>query len=484
MKTVLLLGLTVLFFVSAIAQPAPDTLWTRTYGGSETDKANAVQQTADGGYIVTGYSEISPNAYQAVLIRTSDAGDTLWTRALSGIGNAIAKSLALSVDGGYVVAGITWPLSESSSDIFLAKTDSNGDIQWIQTYGSLQNDLANSVQQTADGGYIVAGFIGSENWVETFHVLKTDSVGNLEWARIYGDNLGWLGEAYTVRQTFDNGYIVAGYIIPNSETFPDFLLVKLDSEGDTMWTSAFGGSYSDYAYDVQQTSDGGYLVAGITDSLSHGAIYNIRLFKTDDHGDTLWTRTIGSSNQEFAYAMQPSLGGGYILAGDTWSQSIPDSRYLYAVRINELGETLWTQSYMHRGVAQAVTLSSDGGYVFAGTKFTNEARYDFLLIKTGPEPQGVNFTNPSAPDRFTFHPCYPNPFNAATQITYELPRAENVSLTVYNLLGEQVISLTDAVQTAGTHTLTFNGATLSSGLYFARLKTGEFSQTRKLVLLK
>jgi hypothetical protein len=199
-----------LFAVSALAQPNPDTLWTRTYGGSNDDYAWSVEQTADGGYIVAGSTNsFGAGDFDCYLVKTNSQGDTLWTRTYGGSDDDRATSIQQTADGGYIVAGFTLSFGAGSGDFYLVKTNSLGDTLWTRTYGGSSDDKGFSVQRTADGGYIVAGF--------------TLSFG------------------------------AGGY---------DFYLVKTNSQGDTLWTRTYGGSNQDEARSAQQTADGGYIVAG------------------------------------------------------------------------------------------------------------------------------------------------------------------------------------------------------------------------------
>ncbi|MBM3324123.1 MAG: T9SS type A sorting domain-containing protein, partial [Calditrichaeota bacterium] len=357
-----------------------DTLWTRTYGGSSHDEAYSVQQTADGGYIVAGYT--------------------------------------LSFGAGY------W-------DFYLVKTNGQGDTIWTRTYGGSHDDFAFSVQQTADGGYIVAGHTGSFGASGDFYLVKTNGQGDTLWTRTHGGS-GW-DDAYSVQQTADGGYIVAGTTRSFGAGYWDFYLVKTNGQGDTIWTRTYGGSDWDAACSVQQTADGGYIVAGATYSFGAGS-FDFYLVKTNSLGDTLWTRTYGGSGGDHASSVQQTADGGYIVAGTTRS--------------------------FGAGIA------------------------DFYLVKTGPDQSGSEPVSVTLPSQYTLYQNFPNPFNSSTQIAYTLPRTNKVSLRIFNLLGEEVATLADGVQSAGTRAVPFDGSGLASGIYLYRLQAGEFVQTRKMVMLK
>jgi hypothetical protein len=309
----------------------------RTYGGSDWEKGASVQQTTDGGYIVAGYTDsFGSGFYDVYLIKTDPSGETLWTRTYGGNNSDYGASVQQTTDGGYIVTGYTASFGAGLDDVYnvyLIKTDPSGDTLWTRTYGGSVIDRGSSVQQTTDGGYIVVG--------------DTDSFG-------------------------------AG--------FYDVYLIKTDSSGDTLWTRTYGGNSSDYGYSVQQTTDGGYIVAGKTRSFGP-VVYDVYLFKTDSAGNTLWERTYGGSDYESGNSVQQTMDGGYIVAGRTESVGAGYAD-VYLIRTNASGDTLWTRTYggSDWDVGESVQLTKDGGYVITGRTESFGAGYaDVYLIKTDPD---------------------------------------------------------------------------------------------------
>jgi hypothetical protein len=264
----LILALLSVSLVALFTQYAYAVTFAKTYGGTSFDNAFSVRQTADGGYIVAGYTE------------SFVAGD---------------------------------------GDIFLIKTDANGNIIWAKTFGGTNWDEAFSVRQTSDGGYIVAGFTSSFNpslGGDAF-LIKTDANGNIIWAKTYGGT--YYDNAYSVQQTSDGGYIVAGYAEFFSAGSYNIFLIKTNANGNIIWAKIYGGPYWEDAFSVQQTSDGGYIVAGRTNSFNGGGSYDIFLIKTDANGNIIWAKTYGGMNFDEAYSVQQTSDGGYIVAGYTRS---------------------------------------------------------------------------------------------------------------------------------------------------------------------
>jgi hypothetical protein len=298
--------------------PMSATSFAKTYGGTSWDEAYSVQQTSDGGYVVAGWTwSFGAGASDIFLIKTDASGNIQWAKTYGVTDDDLAYSVQQTSDGGYIVAGRTWSFGTDDWDIFLIKTDANGNVQWAKTYGGTDYDWAYFVQQTSDDGYIVAG--GTRSFgvdsVDIF-LIKTDANGNVMWAKTYGitdDDL-----AYSVQQTSDGGYIVAGWTISFGAGSWNIFLIKTDANGNIIWAKTYGGISGYGAFSVQQTSDGGYIVAGLTASFGAGW-EDIFLIKTDANGNVQWAKTYGGIDLDWAYSVQQTSDGGYILAGRTVS---------------------------------------------------------------------------------------------------------------------------------------------------------------------
>jgi hypothetical protein len=384
--------LLVLVPVLAVAN-APDTLWTRTYGGENRDIAYSLQQTADGGYIMAGETySLGAGGADFYLVKTDSTGDTLWTRTYGGSGSDGAREVQQTTDGGYIVAGTTGSFGAGSTDFYLVRTNSSGDTLWTRTYGGTYDESAYSVQQTSDGGYIIAG----SRWGGTeFYVVKTDGAGNVTWTRTYWGS-EWGSFARSVRQTTDGGYIVAGTTMASDMSLC-FFVVRTNGQGDTLWTRAYGCGQAS-AYSVQQTADGGYIVGGAT---AFGEGWDSDLVKIDAQGDTLWTRTYdglsGDDNwaDDWAYSVQQTADGGYILAGET-APFPTDVRDMLLVRTDSDGDTLWTRTCGGGSDdgAYSVQQTADGGVIAAGYTYSFGAgNADCYLVKIGPEHSSAGMGN-------------------------------------------------------------------------------------------
>lgn len=361
--------------------------WNRTYGGAELDVAYWVQETNDGGYVVAGWtSSFSIGSSDFWLVKTDAYGNMLWNKTYGRRYADMAYSAKQTSDGGYIMAGRTAsfiPEVGLRDDFWLVKTDSEGNMEWNKTYGGLDWDLACSVQQTSDGGYIVAGWTrsfgagGSDFWV-----VKTDPDGNMEWNKTYGQvGFEW---AYSVQQTSDGGYIVAG---ETSYRNMNFWVVKTDSIGNMEWNKTYGGAEIDVATSVLQTSEGGYLVAGYTYSFGFGGV-DFWVVKTDSMGNMEWNKTYGGRLDDFAGCVQQTSDGGYIIAGKTESIGSGEDDF-WLVKTDSEGNMEWSKACGGNDddSAFSVQQTSDGGYVAAGyTDSYGAGKSDFWVVKL-PRPQ-------------------------------------------------------------------------------------------------
>ncbi|MDR2236805.1 MAG: T9SS type A sorting domain-containing protein [Chryseobacterium sp.] len=322
--------------------------WQKSLGGSFYDTANSVQQTADGGYILTGESasldgDVTGNHGNADywVVKLDASGNIQWQKSLGGSAYETANSVQQTTDGGYIVVGECFSTdgdvigNHGIADYWVVKLDASGVIQWQKSLGGSSYERGNSVQQTTDGGYIVAGGAGSNDGDitaahgnEDFWIVKLDASGNIQWDRSLTGNIADAAES--IQQTSDGGYIVAGGSNSVNSEFPvtfgiaNYCVAKLDASGNPLWQRYFGGSGNDYAYSTQQTADGGYIVAGGAASLDGNVIGNhgntdCWIIKLDDSGNLQWQKALGGTSFENAYAIQQTNDGGYIIAGQASS---------------------------------------------------------------------------------------------------------------------------------------------------------------------
>lgn len=321
--------------------------WQKSLGGSNVDAAQSIRQTTDGGYIIAGSSNSSDGDvtgnhgnYDYWIVKLDANGDMQWQKSLGGSGMDMAQSIQQTSEGGYIVAGSSGSDdgdvsgNHGGGDYWIVKLDNNGNIQWQKSLGGSSSEQVNSVQQTFDSGYIIAGTTVSTDGDITvsygsndFWVVKLDSGGNMQWQKTFGnigDNIG-----YYAQQTFDGGYIAVGtsFNPSNLESgLPDYWVIKLSNNGTIEWDKYFGGSFHDNAITIRQTPEWDYIVAGWTASnngqvTNHHGNLDYWIIKLDSSGNLKWEKTLGGPDVEYLTAVELTADNGYIVSGSTGSTS-------------------------------------------------------------------------------------------------------------------------------------------------------------------
>ena len=306
--------------------------WENKFGTGIPNWGNAIQQTIDGGFIVTGYSEISNNR-DVSLIKIDINGIEEWSGLYGGFELDYGNSVDQTADGGYIIAG-RYTYNMPNSEIYLIKTDANGVEQWNQTF---TDGVGFSVQQTIDGGYIICNSGG---------LLKTDGNGTEQWRKTYIDN-----SFKSFQQTADGGYIITGFRFGNGDW--DVSLIKTDGNGIEQWAKTFGGSGYDVGNSVQQTADGGYIITGSTEFNA-----NAYLLKTDHNGVELWNRRFGDTSvTTTGQDVIENNGGGYTICGSY----MYDTCKVYVINTDSYGNVTSTLNIpipnAHRKLKNKVDLS-------------------------------------------------------------------------------------------------------------------------------
>lgn len=357
--------------------------WMKTHGGSNIDVGYCVQQTTDGGYIISGYTRsYGANGHNIWLIKTDSSGNELWNNTFGGSNDDEGESVQQTTDGGYIVTGWTKSYGSGGKDLWLIKTDSQGDEEWNKIFGGAYDDGGTTVQQTTDGGYIISGYTSSygtgsvDAWL-----IKTDELGNQEWNKTLG---GYSSDgAWCVQQTTDGGYVLTGWTFSSGPGYVgNAWLVKTDNGGNQQWSNAFGGDDVDRGYHVQQTTDSGFIITGYTSSFGAG-LDDVLLIKTDSSGNEQWIKTFGGTGRDYGYCIEQTIDGGYIITGYTLSYGAGGDD-VWLIKTNADGEKLWDRTYggVNSDVGYYVQQTSDTGYILTGHTLSYGAGlHDVWLIK-------------------------------------------------------------------------------------------------------
>jgi hypothetical protein len=398
----LLTGLILCAISMANASTPGNLTWSKTYGGSQDDGANGIARTSDGGYILTGYTSsygtgLSVNGTSNLWLVKMDAnGKEEWNRTFAeDVGHAVVQT----GDGGYVVTGSETLYTNGSIGTFLLKNDGNGNLLWERVYGNGYQDAGYSLAKTSDGGFVIAGFVFMPNksgW--NLSVIKTDNNGLVQWNRTYGGALKDCG--HSIIQTTDGGYAITGYTKSYSKNpggdfgvgKEDLWLLKLDSNGYEQWNRTYGGKDYDDGFSILQAPDGGYVIAGTTQSFTKNGTpiqaystndtARVYLLKTDATGNLLWSKTFGGDMNSAAFSIVGSADGNYMVTGVVFTNDSGSN--VFALEVNSTGIGVWAKTY--GGYADdygySVVNSSDNGYAIVGyTRSYGNGGSDVFLLK-------------------------------------------------------------------------------------------------------
>jgi len=532
MKKKLLITNIILILTGNIAFcQAPDVQWQGTYGGSGDDLPTTLIQTADGGYIIGGktYSTDRDVAFNhgsgdAWLIKIDAFGILQWERTYGGSGDDSLASLKQTSDGGYIFAGETSSndgdtnSNYGGADCWIVKLDADGNIQWQKNYGGTFNDSARSIQQTADGNYIFAGYTSSNdidvagnhniNGLDDFWVVKIDSVGILQWQKCFGGNGS--DEANAVMETSDGKFIVVGEtwstngdVVGNHNSWSgDAWVIKVDSSGELLWQKSLGGSYSDRAHSVVEATDGNYIIGASAQSNDgdvlhhHGvdtAYSDFWILALNPNGEIQWQNSLGGYADEFAAELQKTSDGGYVVAGFTTSSdgdvtSFNGASDYWITKLNSDGDLQWQLSLGGNNYeyAYAIKQSADGGYIVAGSVMIqaqgkigdvdrggSPSQSDYWVIKLSPD--SLNTT--SVVTDYNRVKVYPNPVYNTLTVDMMGEIANRAEVSIIDIAGKEIFK-----GKVNNPIYKINMDAYSNGLYF--LKYSDENGEKAIKILK
>jgi len=370
------------------AQAQPDLLWKSKFGGDHFDRANAVEQTSDGGFILTGTTaSTGAGLFDLWLIRTDGDGTVLWERTFGGPLRERGAAVHQTSDGGYIVAGDTRSFGDGGGDAWLLRTDASGDSLWTKTYGGDEPEYIESMQITSDDGYILTGATESSgSGDEELLLIRTDADGATLWTRVYESEGGGMGES--VQQTTDGGFIVAGSTNATLETCNIWIL-KTDVVGDTLWSKVFEHDTLAWPESIQQVSGGGYVLTGWIFPPGQDKT-DLLTIRTDSEGGIIWRKTFGEPDgEEGGNSILQTEDGGFLAAG---CARVKESTYrdIWLVKTDAAGELKWTLTipgtYPEDGGLSLIR-AHEGGYALCspGWFYQRSREEDAYLIRLGPE---------------------------------------------------------------------------------------------------
>ena len=374
-----------------IRSSGPQEEWNQTFGGLRWDIGTSVKPVIGGGYIIAGTKNALGynNAGDCWLVKTDSYGNPEWEKTYGGTDCDAAEDVWQTSDAGFIIVGITNSFGAGSFDIWLIKTDGNGNEFWNRTFGGGEMEYGTSVRQTSDGGYIIGGFTGSygmggnDAWL-----VKVDIHGNLEWNKTFGDAIpgGQFGGEYfmCVQQTQDGGYIAAGRNYLDNNGNSDMFVVKVDSSGNQEWEKLIGSSYPDGCLWISQTVDEGYILTGQS-SQAQSQPEDLSLFKIDINGNEEWRKYYGGTYFDTGTAIEQTNDNGYIITGG-FSVDADETMDAILLKTDSIGDEEWRVTFggVNSDECSEVHQTEDGSYIVAG--FTNSygaGGQDAWLVKFG-----------------------------------------------------------------------------------------------------
>ncbi len=399
-STLLILGLLCFTGLFATTHGATTGMWT--YGEDKYDGAICNIGIMDGGHIIVG----STDSYGAIgddlwIFQVDSKGAVTWNKHYGGAGNESGFNVIGTSDGGYAVVGATTSYGAGEEDIWLIKTDSEGNMLWNQTYGGIYDDEGWMLLQTSDGGYLIAGLTCTSEGIADAWLIKTDAQGNKLWDKTYGGAAD--DGVYGITKTSEGGYILAGFTNSTGAGDYDAWLIKVDSSGTQQWAKTYGGADTDVAYQAFETSETDYVVDGTTHSYGAGNA-DVWLFMTDAMGGMMWNYTYGGPEDDSGW-YGVKTPDGYALGGYTYSYGTNGNAAAWLVKVDTNGMTLWNQTY---GTGKdyygwAVTQTADNGFAISGEAVSADGEIcDAFLVIT--DSSGVaTIENAPAPQDFPLY---------------------------------------------------------------------------------
>ena len=304
-----------------------------------------------------------------------------WDEAFGEERNDVARSIIQTKDGGYAVVGSIWTKYARKQDFWLIKLGENGNKEWEKTFDKDEHDIAYSIIQTKDGGYAIAGGTGKRFWGEVnCWVIKLDAKGNMEWDNDFG-GIGW-DEIYSIIQTKGGDFIATGGAWSKGAGRGNVYVAKLNKRGNLIWDKTFGGSDYDEARSIIQTDDGSYTIAGFTISEDTGD-RDVWVIKLDKEGNKIWDKTLGGTSEDWANSIIQTNNGDYMVAG--WTKSMGAGKTdVWIIKLNKKGDLVWDKTFggSEDDEAHSIIQTEDGGYaVVSWTESKGAGNSDVWVIK-------------------------------------------------------------------------------------------------------
>ncbi|MGB7063138.1 MAG: SBBP repeat-containing protein [Candidatus Zixiibacteriota bacterium] len=481
--------------------PNGDTAWVRRYDGLGNSLDGAMDMAVDGsGYVyVTGQSFGSGTDYDYATIKYKPNGDTAWVRRYDGPENTGDNAMAIAVYGSGNVCvtgfGVCW--SEHPFDYVTIKYYPDGDTAWVRGYNGPGDGTDKAVAIAIDdsGNAYVTGYSTGSGTSEDYATIKYYPSGDTAWVRRYNGpaNGSDYAEAIAVD---DSGFVyVTGYG-DSTGTYQDYATIKYDSSGNEIWVRRYDGpaNGADIATAIALDASNNVYVTGYSDST--GSSQDYATIKYDSSGNELWVKRFNCANgTDKPYAIAVDGSNDVYVTGRSGCGGVTEHDYV-TIKYYSNGDTAWLRKY-HGPVedgydyAYGLAVDTSGNVYVTGASKGSGTDYDYCTIKYVQTPSGVKDETGGRdrPSEFELSQNYPNPFNPTTKIEFTLAKSGFVTLEIHDVLGRKVRTLVSEELSSGYKSVVWDGKNeegkgVASGVYFYQLKVGDFSEPKKMLLLK
>jgi hypothetical protein len=477
MKNIIFPSIFLIFWASGSFAQEPGVYWTQIYGGTGHDTPAGILQMNDGGFLIGGSTiSFGLTLYKYYLVRTDEEGDTVWTR-LYGRDNRSQSmtSLQPSADGGCILAGGS-DAPFLDTEVYLVRLNSDFDTVWTLLWGEdSYEEVARCAIESYDQGVIAVG----DYWNATggtILALETNAGGEVKWHCEYDWPLADYGYCICKAQEND-GYVICGSRQSDITFTRDALLIRVNSDGDTLWTRTYGGDQDDEAYHVMTTSDGGYLLTGYSSS-TPTTDKSVFVVKTNAAGDTSWTQKIGENNLNVGFSAIETEDGGYTVVGTSYALGTAD---MLVAKLDSYGDIVWMGYYIFWEIVDEFGSNMievpPEEYVVCGSRQLGLAGdLDINFFKIGPIIPGSQEYH-----SFQSMTIQPNPVRDEAILGYSLQTDGPVCISIFDCSGALVMELVNKVQTKGQFRIEANLTNLKKGIYLVRLTTEDVITVARLV---
>lgn len=445
---------------------SPSSYFEKIFGTSGNDYARSVKQLSDGSIYLFGDTDSGKyGGNDLSLIKLDKDGNLLWTKYYGSANSENGFCLNTTTDKNLVFVGEQ--LTATSTDIVIYKVDTSGTVIWNKTYSTTLNESANYIEQTSDGGYIIAGSQNDSLGYFDLFILKLNSSGDYQWHKTFGPDRN---EYAKMIHAVKDGYILIGDMGDSLNSY-DVIVYKLDSLGNKVWAKSYGDSLVNGSQGLITTSDGNYLLYGETEP-AQGERFDGYLEKIDANGTSLWKNTYGGTGADAVFSVKETTDGGFVCTGYSNSSNNNAPLDVLVFKTDPLGKLSWQQTYGGSGIDigyELVKNYQDNGFIIAGTTFSNADDYYLLQLNE----TGI-ITTISTPDKtgtISTMKLYPNPSSEHVTINYEWNgEGKNGTLLIQDVMGH---TLNNIVLIEKKGTIAIDTRNFNPGIYFCSLLSGQ-----------